>query len=99
MDNLTIANLTDFVTISPNPDNDAMLEVFDFRFNNISFDGQYNMTGDIGDLFDIYGDGPFWLNFINLRVRMPANLTENICLVTEIFIKLESIEVKKNIYR
>lgn len=35
-------------------------DVFNLTFRNLSVNGKYDLNGDIGDLFDIYGDGDFW---------------------------------------
>lgn len=35
-------------------------DLFNLTFRNISVVGEYNITGDIGELFDIWGAGHFW---------------------------------------
>lgn len=62
VNNLTMANLDDYemkffseIDIGKNE-----IQLFNLTFKNISMVGEYNMTGNIGDLFDIWGAGHFW---------------------------------------
>lgn len=59
-DNLTISGLSDHESSFFGSSDGISLEIIDMLFPNISLVGNYNLTGDIGDLFDIYGSGPFW---------------------------------------
>lgn len=61
-DNLTISNLdlgtSDFNI--PSFENNTKSSLFEIVRYNISMNGHYNLRGNIGDLFDVFGNGLFW---------------------------------------
>lgn len=43
-----------------NFDNNTEFSLFRLTVYNISVEGQYDLLGNIGDLFDVFGNGNFW---------------------------------------
>lgn len=64
IDDVKIYNLLDFricflENIIPDPGH-YQFDVFNLTFHNVRVEGVYNVTGDLADIFDVYGDGNFW---------------------------------------
>ncbi|KYB29377.1 hypothetical protein TcasGA2_TC032224 [Tribolium castaneum] len=69
-------------------------DVFNLTFRNLRVEGKYNLTGDIGDLFDIYGVGDFWMELRNFSIAMTnfsINVTDEICIPVNIDINLQEV--------
>lgn len=62
LNNGTISNLDEFdmKLFSEIDVGENKFDLFNLTFRNISVVGEYNITGDIGELFDIWGAGHFW---------------------------------------
>ncbi|XP_044258471.1 uncharacterized protein LOC123007306 [Tribolium madens] len=70
-------------------------DVFNLTFRNLRIEGKYNITGDIGDFFDIYGVGDFWIELLNFSIAMTnfsINVTDEICLPVNIDINLQQVK-------
>ncbi|KAJ8955061.1 hypothetical protein NQ314_006941 [Rhamnusium bicolor] len=66
INNVTVSNLDDYELKFFNDVNitENKIKVFNLTFHNILAAGEYKLRGNIGDLFDIFGEGHFW--FLNL---------------------------------
>lgn len=58
LNNLNVTNFDNF-TIKLDSTSEGHLNLT-FSLNDVKFDGQYDLFGNIGDLFDIFGTGDFW---------------------------------------
>lgn len=63
LDNVTLSHLNwnkiNF-NFPPNFDNGTEFTPFNLTLYNISLEGHYAAEGNIGDLFGVSGQGPFW---------------------------------------
>ncbi|CAH0559418.1 unnamed protein product, partial [Brassicogethes aeneus] len=96
LDNLNISNILNTTTSLDydyaEEDNEGAN--FTFSLTNVSIVGEYNLTGDIGDLFDIFGAGSFWLN---LQITIIAIFNaigdeSSICVPLDISIELPVVD-------
>jgi hypothetical protein len=83
LDNVLIYNLHDFIVcFLENLELNATshtykFDVFNLTFKNVRVEGEYNITGDLGDIFDLFGDGNFWYTFkINLILLIQSRLVQ-----------------------
>lgn len=99
-ENLTIRHISKFQV-----DKERFTDLGNFRFKldlNLTFPyiqvtGKYKVDGQVGRRFIIYGDGPFWLNLIGLKLgtstvlkfTLPARLRVESLYID---IKLEKLE-------
>ncbi|XP_063926178.1 uncharacterized protein LOC135139775 [Zophobas morio] len=99
IDDVKIYNLLDFricflENIIPDPGH-YQFDVFNLTFHNVRVEGVYNVTGDLADIFDVYGDGNFWVELHNLSLAMvncTINITsDGICLPVNLEIDLQEI--------
>ncbi|KAJ8985319.1 hypothetical protein NQ317_008349 [Molorchus minor] len=73
------------------------MELFNLTFHNISLVGAYNLTGNIGGLFDIFGTGHFRLNMLNFSISGQSPLLPSInethaCILMNIHPHVEAME-------
>ncbi|KAJ8960651.1 hypothetical protein NQ318_013943 [Aromia moschata] len=96
LNNVYVSNLDDFrlkyfqhLDIINN-----QMELFNLTFHNISIVGEYDLTGNIGDLFDIFGEGTFWMNLHNFSVhaisQFPSINSSHVCITMDITPNLQS---------
>jgi len=53
-------------------------DLFNITFPHLNLTGNYNLTGNLGDLFDVFGIGPFSLNLTDVEVYAKnVNCTAN----------------------
>ncbi|KAJ3628327.1 hypothetical protein MTP99_015640 [Tenebrio molitor] len=97
LDNVLIYNLHDFIVcFLENLELNATshtykFDVFNLTFKNVRVEGEYNITGDLGDIFDLFGDGNFWVELRNFSIAMTDftfNVGDEICFPINIDIYL-----------
>lgn len=62
-DDLTISHLNwnkQDVNIPKKFDNNTKYSVYNLTLYNISMEGHYDVRGNLGELFDVFGKGVFW---------------------------------------
>ncbi|KAJ8921532.1 hypothetical protein NQ315_003152 [Exocentrus adspersus] len=96
--NVTAKNMQDF-HIDFFKDIDIIrnrIEIFNLTFRNVSTFGEYNMTGNIGELFDIWGAGSFWANVYNFSIsaqtKIPNITSTATCLFIDVKVTLQKLE-------
>lgn len=80
-EDVTIKHISKFIL-----DKEKFTDLGNLRFKldlNLTFpyikvNGTYKINGTVGQTFRIYGDGPFWINFINLKLGTTTILKFNL---------------------
>ncbi|KAG5885185.1 hypothetical protein JTB14_036493 [Gonioctena quinquepunctata] len=94
LDNLTLSNLTNLQP-SINKDN----QILNLTFPNITIEGVYDLKGNIGDLFDIFGNGTFWMHLLNFSIGVtiePYLKGFSVCANTTVNIDLQQFQIQLN---
>ncbi|XP_050510906.1 uncharacterized protein LOC114324955 isoform X3 [Diabrotica virgifera virgifera] len=73
-------------------------QILNVTFPNITVIGEYNMSGNIGELFDIFGDGDFALSLLNFSVafsiiEVDVNTT-SFCTRVSLDVDVQSVPVE-----
>ncbi|XP_018565668.1 uncharacterized protein LOC108906760 [Anoplophora glabripennis] len=98
INNVTVANLDDReLRLFPNINfTTNEIGLLNLTFSNVSVVGEYNITGNIGDLFDIWGAGHFRANLLNFSVSatttIPVVNSTSVCLFLDVKVKLSAVE-------
>jgi len=98
LDNVLLSNLFEYNMCLLDIDlATTKFTVFNLTFNHIKVKGNYDITGNIGDLFDIFGTGDFWIKMMNFSIAMThfnLSIGEEICF--PINIDMDLVGMKNN---
>ncbi|XP_072376253.1 uncharacterized protein [Diabrotica undecimpunctata] len=74
------------------------LQILNVTFPNITVMGEYNMSGNIGELFDIFGNGDFSLSLLDFSLAISITEfdvnTTSICTRVSIDVDVQSVPVE-----
>jgi len=95
--NLTVSNLNITTKTILQLQNDQ-LKLVNLTFTNVTFEADYyNLTGNIGQLFDVFGQGNFWAKAYDFSISfsiLAINLnTTDLCIPVSVDVDLQKIDV------
>ncbi|VEN52592.1 unnamed protein product [Callosobruchus maculatus] len=100
-DDVTVSNMFDYTLEKLEFIDKKNFLIFNITFHNISVNGLYDMKGNIGELFNIFGKGKYWFQMINFNIiaTMEWPLFDNgtaICATSNVDVSLQ--QAKSHFY-
>nr|CAI5826907.1 unnamed protein product [Callosobruchus analis] len=97
VDDVTVSNMFEYTLEKMKFTDEKHFLIFNITFHNISVNGLYDMKGNIGELFDIFGKGKFWFQMINFNIvaTMEWPLFENgtaICATSNVDVSVQQVK-------